>query len=115
MSCGVPWRLSAVLSMISRFKRLVHVALRPEHRPRRNAVDADLRSQLARQRARQHGESRLGRAVYRVRLEGPQPWISIMLMMSPCCLARLGAAACERNKGAFKLLPMRSSHCGSVI
>ena len=30
-------------------------------------------------------------------------------------LAKLGAAACERNNGAFRLLPMRSSHCGSVI
>src|ERR1700681_4626186 len=53
-------------------KRIVHVALGPEHRPRCDAVDADFRSELARQRPGQHRESGLGRAVYRVRLERAQ-------------------------------------------
>ena len=41
--------------------------------------------------------------------------MSIILIMSPRCARRLGAAACDKNSGAFRLLPTRSSHCGSVI
>jgi histidine ammonia-lyase len=51
---------------------VLHVALRPQHRSRCNAVDADFRSQLARQRPGQHREARLGRAVHRMCLEGTQ-------------------------------------------
>ena len=72
MSCGVPWRLSAVLSMISRFNSSSMSPSGHSTGPGRDAVDADFRTQFARQRARQHGESRLGGAVDRMRLQGPQ-------------------------------------------
>src|ERR1700733_2976428 len=49
---------------------VLHVALRPQHWSRCNAVDADFRSQLARQRPGQHRQARLGRAVHRMCLEG---------------------------------------------
>src|SRR5579863_3394214 len=39
-------------------ERIVHVTLGPEHRPRCDAVDADFRSELARQCPGQHRESR---------------------------------------------------------
>jgi len=48
-------------------------------------------------------------------LSGRNAWISIILMMSPRCFAKLGAAACERNNVGFQVAGPEILHCGSVI
>ena len=43
------------------------------------------------------------------------PWMSTMLSSTPRLRRRCGAAACARNSGACRLVPIRSCHCSSVM
>ena len=72
MSAGVPMRLRMVRSMILLALRRVALAFGPQHRARRDAVDAHLGAQLLGERARQHVQPGLGRAVHGVVTQRPQ-------------------------------------------
>ena len=48
-------------------------------------------------------------------MSGRSAWMSAILTIAPCAFFSAGAAACARNSGARRLVPIRSSHASGVI
>ena len=97
-------------------KLVERLVVGPEDRSRCDGIHADLGRELARERARQPDQSRLGDAVDDVVLEralgvdvGDVDDRALRLLRAR------GAAACAMNSGARRLAPIRSSQSSTVI
>jgi len=91
---------------------LLHRAFRPQHRPRRNTVDSNIRAQFARQRTRQHREPRLRNAVHRVSLERAQSVDIDHVDYEPALLRQAGRRRLREKQRRFQvaadeIIPLR--------